>query len=100
MTVNCEPRMCFCVFGSLLRSIAWKQVCKSSSSDRSRKASMMPLFCSLAICSPVLPLRGHEHLDEVPAPVEQATRAAAPIGHAAFLRDGTLDRLSRHRLAD
>jgi len=47
---------------------------------------------------PVLPPRGHEHLDKVPAPVEQTARAAAPIGHAALLRDRALDRLGRHRL--
>ena len=67
----------------------------------------MLLFCSLAICSTLLPSRcrfcpfvGHEHLDEVPAPVEQAARAAAPVGHAALLRDRAFDRLGRHRLAD
>ena len=67
----------------------------------------MLLFCSLAICSMLLPSRwrfwpfvGHEHLDEVPAPVEQAARAAAPVGHAALLRDRAFDRLGRHRLAD
>ncbi len=49
---------------------------------------------------PVLPLRGHEHRDEVPAPVEQAARPAAPVGHAALLRDGALDRLGRQCLAD
>src|SRR5438477_274098 len=49
--------MCFCTFGSWLRSIAWKQVCRSSSSERSRKASMTPLFCSWAIFSTLLPSR-------------------------------------------
>ncbi len=58
------------------------------------------LLDALALEVPVLPLRRHEHLDEVPAPVEQAAGAAAPVGHPAFLRDRALDRLGRHRLAD
>src|SRR5205823_14228203 len=48
----------------------------------------------------VLALGGHEHLHEVPAPVEQAADATEPVGHAALLVDRALDRLGRQRLAD
>src|SRR5216684_4391734 len=58
------------------------------------------LLDALALEVAVLSLRGHEHLDEVPAPVEQAAPAAAPVGHPAFLRDRAFDRLGRHRPAD
>ncbi len=57
------------------------------------------LLDALALEMAVLPLRRHEHLDEVPAPVEEAARAAAPVGHPAFLGDRPLDRLGGERLA-
>src|SRR5271167_64520 len=41
------------------------------------------LLDALAFEMAVLPLRRHEHLDEVPAAVEQTTGAATPVGHAA-----------------
>jgi hypothetical protein len=41
--------MCFCAFGALLRSIAMKQVCKSSSTHRSRKTpGIVPICATLA----------------------------------------------------
>src|ERR1700730_14287581 len=43
------------------------------------------LFDALAFEVPVLPLRGHEHLDEVPASVKQAARPTAPVSHPAIL---------------
>src|SRR5215472_16381194 len=43
------------------------------------------LLDRLAFEMAVLPLRRHKHLDEVPAPVEQTARAAAPVGHATLL---------------
>src|SRR5215210_4102706 len=53
------------------------------------------LLYALAFEVAVLTLRGHEHLDKVPAAVEGAARAAAPVGYAALLRDSALDRLGR-----
>src|SRR6202049_23677 len=41
------------------------------------------LLDALALEMAVLTLRGHEHFDEVPAPVEQPAGAAAPVGHTA-----------------
>ena len=58
------------------------------------------LLDRLAFEVAVLALRRHEDFDEVPAPVEQTARAAAPVGHAPLLLDAALDRLGRHRLAD
>src|SRR5204862_4338654 len=58
------------------------------------------LLDRLAFEVAVLALGGHEHLHEVPAPVEQAADATEPVGHAALLVDRALDRLGRQRLAD
>src|SRR6202023_1938010 len=58
------------------------------------------LLDRLAFEVAVLALRRHEHLDEVPAPVEQAAGTAAPVGHAALLLDLPLDRFGRQSLAD
>src|SRR3954449_5350865 len=49
------------------------------------------LLDALALKMTVLTLRRHEYLNEVPAAVEGAASAAAPVGHAALLRDGALD---------
>ena len=50
---------------------------------------------------PAVPLvLGHEDLHQVPAPVEEAARATAPVGAGPLLRDGALHRLGAQRLAD
>jgi hypothetical protein len=41
ITVKGEPRTSFCAFGSVPRSTTWNRVCNSSSTQRSRKASIV-----------------------------------------------------------
>src|SRR5271165_4003167 len=55
---------------------------------------------ALAFEVPVLPAGRHEHLHQIPAPVEEAAGAAASVGHRPLLGDAALDRLGGERLAD